>query len=750
MINNIKLVDYSMCSGCGACAHTCPKKAIVMADNKYGFQYPFVNEKLCINCGLCLKACQCLSTASGKIIKPYLGYSIDTNKTFLSTSGGVFFLIASEFLNKGGAVYGAAFELFPNLKHIRVTDIEQLKRLQGSKYVWSDISHVYDLVIEDLDNNIEVLFSGTPCQINGLKLFLKIKGVKCDKLYTLSTACLGNSSKKFFNEYINSFDTKTKIIDYSFRKRMDNVQVESFTDSQNKETIVSSPYGNSLYMNPFFSNLSFRESCYNCKAKECNMADLLIGDYWGARDAYGCNISKTPNLCVPLTEKGAYLLSIIDNSKTILSEKNSLCDNPYLFSSVKKPSSHDDFIKAVEEKGFVVAAKQFHTGRKKTSRSDTKQSIRNDEYKRICILTQNDMSNYGNRFQNIALSLFVSNNYKVRVSTCWPCFGATAKNRIFYPARKVQYFFRDLLKQPSFKWLKRKNGFRKFNKLIKLNHSLLSPLKPFSFLNRSADYFILGSDQVWNKDYGFKAPLNNLSFCQPWKRITYAVSCGRNIDSFVEDFDKKNLPFFMNISTRECQLSNYISNNCISSFVSNNIDPTFLISRDEWINIFDSKVSKKAVEIAKKDYVFVYWLGDETKSDKEYIDSFAKSHSLDVIYLRTNSSDTYKTFVDASPFDFLYLLNNSKFAISKSFHGLAMSIIFHKNFFAVTNQKNNLPLDDRITNLFSLFDISYDHIFSAEKHSLPNTPNWESISDIIETEKAKSLELFDNYFKRRK
>ena len=167
----------SDCCGCGACQAICPKNAIDMVEDKYGFVYPKIDDTKCIKCGLCKKIC---SYKNPKMMeedkKVYMSASKNENSLRKSASGGVFFELANAIILDGGIVYGCSMEnennqLYP--KHIRVDKCEDLIKLQGSKYVQSECGNIYRQVKSDLLDNKIVLFSGTPCQVEGLKAFLQ-------------------------------------------------------------------------------------------------------------------------------------------------------------------------------------------------------------------------------------------------------------------------------------------------------------------------------------------------------------------------------------------------------------------------------------------------------------------------------------------------------------------------------------------------------------------------------------------------
>lgn len=184
-----KIVDIEKCSGCHACFNICPKDCITMQENTEGFLYPVIDEELCVDCGMCKKACPVLSEYEGNSVgKAYACINNKENTRMKSSSGGVFSLLAEYILNRGGVVFGAAFDEALTVHHIEITHIDDLGKLRGSKYLQSRIENTYRKVKERLDAGVSVLFTGVPCQISGLKSYL---GREYSNLYIQDLICYG-------------------------------------------------------------------------------------------------------------------------------------------------------------------------------------------------------------------------------------------------------------------------------------------------------------------------------------------------------------------------------------------------------------------------------------------------------------------------------------------------------------------------------------------------------------------------------
>ena len=213
------------CTGCCACISVCPKNAIRMKEDDYGFKYPVIDKSLCISCGLCSKTCEKIQSIEKQQIKEsYIFQSKNKELLLNSSSGGIFGELAQYFLSANGIVIGATMKNNGTefvTKHIFIDNKNNLNLLQGSKYCQSDICDSYLQVKKHLEDGKKVLFSGTPCQVAGLKSFLK---KDFNNLLTVDISCEGVPSQKFFNDYVKYLEkyiTKDPIVDIKFRDKKD-------------------------------------------------------------------------------------------------------------------------------------------------------------------------------------------------------------------------------------------------------------------------------------------------------------------------------------------------------------------------------------------------------------------------------------------------------------------------------------------------------------------------------------------------
>lgn len=275
------------CCGCGACVNICPKHAIKFEKDEYGFMYPEIDDSLCIRCGLCKKVCcfQNVSEQKGSI-KCYAAAAKNAQITARSSSGGIFAVLAKYVMQKKGVVFGAVMSKENNafvVKHILVDNEEELYRLQGSKYIQSNIGNTYIQARDILDTGRLVLFSGTPCQIAGLKGVL---GKKYKNLLTVDIICHGVPNAEIFNNYIKVTENRAKmeIVDYIFRNKEKGwgLNIKLNCKKNNKEHFICTDGRTTSFYKYFLDNLLYRESCYNCKyTSDARPADITLGDFWG-------------------------------------------------------------------------------------------------------------------------------------------------------------------------------------------------------------------------------------------------------------------------------------------------------------------------------------------------------------------------------------------------------------------------------------------------------------------------------------
>lgn len=289
-----------------------------MEFDEEGFQYPQIDIHQCVDCGLCKSVCPIINQSEPK--EPIDGYAaINPNETIRleSSSGGIFSMLAENIINQGGVVFGAKFNDKWEVVHNYTETIDGLADFRGSKYVQSRIENCYIKTKEFLETGRDVLFSGTPCQIAGLKRFLR---KDYSNLLTIDIICHGVPSPMVWNNYLKSISDKIGEIGHiTFRWKLQGWKnycframrkdTEQITNSSESVPVLGlySPYRDNEYFKAFLHDLSLRPSCYACPAKSGRSgSDITIADFWGIQhilpdfdDDKGCN------LVLVNTQKGA-------------------------------------------------------------------------------------------------------------------------------------------------------------------------------------------------------------------------------------------------------------------------------------------------------------------------------------------------------------------------------------------------------------------------------------------------------------
>ncbi len=356
MINKSRIDSINNCSGCGLCSFICPKNVIILSDdlNRDHFIYPTIDYDACVNCGLCFSKCPANNKEYIKLNHQSVFYFKMENETNLlkSSSGGAFQTIATRFLSNGNAaVYGAAWDDELTVSHIRVTELETLNKLYGSKYIQSKITKdIYKSILIDLKNGMNVLFSGTPCQVAAVSTLVEDKTLR-ENLFLIEILCHGVPNEWAFKkciEYENNY-IEGKIIKFDFRYKhsgaKDNRKFRYIYIKNNSyyETIADN------YYFPFYSSFhdysNFRESCYKCDYRENRFGDLILGDFWNIQ-LLDENISTDYNssLVIPLSIKGEKLLP---KECKLVSVPLKKLDNDSLFNDSEYSATYHELYKKI-------------------------------------------------------------------------------------------------------------------------------------------------------------------------------------------------------------------------------------------------------------------------------------------------------------------------------------------------------------------------------------------------------------------
>lgn len=268
--------------GCYACSNICPQRCISMESDIEGFCYPEVDYDKCIKCGLCIKVCPIINKTIIKN-KPSAYACINNDEVVRldSSSGGFFTLIAERVIDNGGIVFGAGFDKNFVVAHSWVKVKEELGKYRGSKYVQSKIGDTYSQARVFLKQGRQVLFTGTPCQIGGLKSYLQ---QDYDNLFCIDIICHGVPSPKVWQKYVsyreNCAGAMARRI--SFRRKNEGWKRFSVSFLFSNDTEYIQTLDSDLYMKAFLKNICLRPSCYACDFKTLHReSDITLADFWG-------------------------------------------------------------------------------------------------------------------------------------------------------------------------------------------------------------------------------------------------------------------------------------------------------------------------------------------------------------------------------------------------------------------------------------------------------------------------------------
>lgn len=340
-----EIISKSFCTGCGCCCNVCPKNAISMKIDNDGFRYPVIAKEKCVDCGLCKKKCPVFSKTKAKEINEcYAAYNKNDEVLMLSSSGGIFYLLALSILKENGIVIGAMFDN-NKLVHMIVDNKKDLVKLMGSKYLQSNMDDIYKKVKIEVQSR-KILFVGTPCQVAGLKSYV---GEDNENLICVDLICHGVPSSKLFIKYINELEEKNNgtLKKYNFRDKStgwDNYSVSMDFENISKIELAR----DNCYMKLYLSNLALRESCYNCNFKLGNkFSDITLGDYWSVHKFHKEFYNKKGVSAVIInTKKGEKFFDTIKKDIRYLetSLDNIVYGNPCLKKSCNKPSKREGFL----------------------------------------------------------------------------------------------------------------------------------------------------------------------------------------------------------------------------------------------------------------------------------------------------------------------------------------------------------------------------------------------------------------------
>ena len=362
-----------------ACRESCPTGAIDTFENDEGFHEPRIVEAKCISCGKCSLVCPVLNPPSKHDFTPvgYSGWAKDDDVRLSSSSGGIFSILARHVLRNGGVVFGVAFDDDFVARHTRVDKIEDLPKLQGSKYVQADVGHVYRQVKDVLDDGRLVLFSGTPCQVAALINYL---GGRRENLILVDFVCHGVPSPRIFEDYkiwlkkhygFSRFDT-IQFRDKYYAWDLTSQRVRGTNERGGKIEYIKAALFDVYRIIFDVEDYSERKSCYQCSFTEkMRKADITIADWWGGYKTEGrpeerSFAKKGVSLVLINSLRGAELFAAVKRELFVLPRtlQEIYKTNKCFHESYPMPSRRKAFWDCYRVNGFEITVERFAVPRK--------------------------------------------------------------------------------------------------------------------------------------------------------------------------------------------------------------------------------------------------------------------------------------------------------------------------------------------------------------------------------------------------
>lgn len=362
-----KIREKERCYQCNLCTNVCPKKAIEPQKVEFGNMYPKINKESCIGCNICTKICNFKVEKAPINQEFYVGYAISDKIRDNAASGGIFSAIAEDFIKNGGNVFGAELTFkdgIPYVEHTKIDKIEDLYRIQDSKYVRSDCKKAYIEINRLIKDNKKVLFCGTPCQIYSLYRSIG-RDYLNNNLYTIDLICHGTPSLNLYRDYINMLNKKYKgkVIAHKFRTKKNGIIIYEeqvyVKNKKNEEIKINIPLLKSAYMKMFMDGESYSEACYNCEFSLSNRkADITLGDYFELKydnqKIYNKMKDKEINCIIVNNEKGKELIER-SKEKIIKEEIDSIdvmLSHPQLCKPMRYTMLRNKLIKIYQKYGY--------------------------------------------------------------------------------------------------------------------------------------------------------------------------------------------------------------------------------------------------------------------------------------------------------------------------------------------------------------------------------------------------------------
>lgn len=694
------------CSVCTACVSKCPKSAINISKKVYNEIK--VNNK-CVECNICKNNCPGNKTKERN--KPVFKVARVKSSTNInkSTSGGLFGEIARYVLKHSGIVYGAVFsDDFHSVKHTRCTNSDDLNKILKSKYVRSNMNNNFLLAEKDLKKGKTVLFSGTPCQIAGLKCFLK---KDYSNLITVDIICHGTPSEKIWSKYLTSleikFQSKAKYVDFRYYNENDPTKgflVEFKNGKVYNEALYDTTYGKA-----FLTGLINYPSCGNCQFKAFkNYSDITLCDAWGYENP-------------EYKHKNSLVMLNTSNGKAIYNKiKNKLIE-------------FDDFDteKLLNSNYPILYPTYNHYNRNKIEKLSN--NINNQ-----LSYWQQEKNGLKKDKDGVGIINFHYENYNYGANLVAYSLSEAVKKLGFNPYIIDFDPFKEFNPLERYRTIEFLNFRKKYLNMTPRFHNK----DELNILTDYLDMYITGSDQVWRKQItGANIETYFLDFAKGKNKISYAASFGTNdFEGNEEETEdcKVLLKSFYNISVREEEGQKILSNRFDqeSTLV---LDPTLLLKKEEYEKLITETYDEK-IDVA------VYFVMDHENTilnDKNFARLFPKKKIVN-IKGNTETLGTTTIFKYNSISKWLDGIRKCEYLVTDSYHGVIFGTIFHKKIICIGKKSKALS---RFKTLFNNLKGNLESIIFSSLNSVKSTEtaiNYEEIDANIEKLKERSFAFLQN------
>jgi len=366
-------IEKDDCCGCEACINSCPQGIVSMQPDEEGFFFPFIDEEKCTNCNLCVSVCPSVNKEKEKPLlhKAYAGYALDKNTVLSSSSGGLFTIIASEFIKNhepNGYVAAVVWnDNFKSVHHICSNDLADIERMRGSKYVQSHKDKIYNEVKEKLNAGAYVLFVGCPCEVVALK---KIVGDNYTSLYTIDLVCKGPTSEKVLSEFLERIEKKAGALSAGINMRHVGwnewipqwIKVVFKNNKKYLRVLYGTDFGRGFY-------IMQRKACYQCSySHDFRASDITLGDFHGAIPGQDYYNRKGTSIIIANTIAGEKMIHCLKNLpvKLVEVDYNQIAlYNPCMIKSGRPHEQREKFSKAFVKEGLHQAVKYTYPSKER-------------------------------------------------------------------------------------------------------------------------------------------------------------------------------------------------------------------------------------------------------------------------------------------------------------------------------------------------------------------------------------------------